>query len=292
MAMSYPEEREETLRSKVYKKYKYELFPRIDHIRGTTRLKDTLEKLAQLGTPKISEADVERISDKEWDNLIILDAARYDTYKETINPEADHRITAESHSRGFIRENFSEGDWSDTVVITANPFYNEEEFEKLTGEKPSEKFETIFQVWETDWNEEHGTVMPEKIVEKAKTAQKLFPNKRKILHFMQPHYPFIDSEINQEGFGDAVTDESYENIWKRTEKGKIDHNTSKDSYLRNHHSALDSLKLLKNPLDGKTIITADHGNLMGEQGLYGHPGKSKLEPLRKVPWDKLEDIEK
>jgi hypothetical protein len=288
--MSYPEEREETLRSKIYKKYSYDIFPRINHIRGTTRLKDTLVRIAQLGIPKINRDRVEKISDKEWDNLIILDAARHDTYRETINPKSDYRITAESHSRGFIRENFSEGEWSETVVITANPFYNEEEFEKLTGEKPKEKFETIFQVWKTDWNEEKGTVMPEKLVEKARTAQKLFPNKRKILHFMQPHYPFIESEIDEPGFSGIINDEDLEQIWERTEKGELKHSKSKNAYLKNHEPALDSLDRLEDIIDGKTIITADHGNLLGEKGLYGHPGKSELEPLRKVPWDNLEDV--
>lgn len=288
--MSYPEEREETFRSRIYKKYKYEIFPRIDQIRGTTRIKDNLEKIAHLGIPKIDKDEVEKISDKEWDNLIILDAARYDTYKETINSETDYRITAESHSRGFIRENFSEGDWSDTVVITANPFYNEDQFEKLTGEKPSEKFETIFQVWNTDWNEKNGTVMPEKMVEKTKIAQKLFPEKKKIIHFMQPHYPFIDSEIDEPGFSGILNDEELEQVWERTEKGELEHKKTINAYLKNHNTASESLNRLKNLLDEKIIVTADHGNLLGEKGFYGHPGKSELELLRKVPWDNLEDL--
>ena len=207
--MSYPETREETILSKLYKKYKYTIFPKIRHIRGTTRLKNILERIARFGIPKIRTVDTDPIAEKDWNNLVILDGAPHDTYQETINPKAGSRITAESHSRGFIRENFSDGDWSDTIVITANPFYNEEEFERLTGEKPSETFETIFQVWNTDWNERHGTVMPEKMVEKTKTAEKLFPGKKKIIHFMQPHYPFINSEIDEKGYGDAFKQESY-----------------------------------------------------------------------------------
>lgn len=285
MAMSYPGEREETLKSKVYKKYKYDIFPRIDHIRGTTRLKDTLEKLAQLGTPKISEADVERISDKEWDNLIILDAARYDTYKETINPEADHRITAESHSRGFIRENFSEGDWSDTVVITANPFYNDGGFEELTGKNASDKFPAVFQVWNTDWDQKNSTVMPEKVIEKAHTAEKLFPNKRKIIHFMQPHYPFVKSDIGNSGFEDAVRNEDIEDVWVKAEKGKVEPRDVVDAYKENLSFVFSKLDKLE--VSGKTIITADHGNFLGENGLWGHPGDSNAKVLREVPWEEL-----
>lgn len=196
MALSYPTERQDTFRSKMYRKYKHELFPKVKHLRGTTRLKNSLGKLAQIDLEKIDE-EIELIYEKEWDNLIILDAARHDTYQETINPEANSRITAESHSVGFIRENFSKGDWSNTVVVTANPFYNESRFKELTGRELDQTFETVFQVWKTDWNEENGTVMPEKMVDKFKTAKKLFPGKKIILHFMQPHYPFIDSDLDQ-----------------------------------------------------------------------------------------------
>ena len=278
----YSEKREETIFSRIYKKYNYDFLPQIKHIRGTTRLKEHLKALAVRGINKPGESDA--IDEKDWNNLIILDAARYDTYKQTLNSKSDHRITQESHSRGFIRENFSKGDWSDTVVITANPFYNSESFEELTGRTLEDTFETIFHVWETDWNSEEGTVMPEKMVEKAFTAEKLFPEKRKIIHMMQPHHPFIGSDIEDPGFGDTRNKETeYEKVWKRTAKGEIPHQKVVEGYLQNHRLVKPHLEKLKE-LSGKTVVTADHGNLLGENGLYGHPS-GNLKPLRKVPWD-------
>ena len=278
----YPEKREETFLSRAYKKYKYSLLPRVKHVRGTTRLKETLKALAATGINKPGES--EPIGEKEWDNLIILDAARHDTYRETLNNKSNHRITQESHSRGFIRENFSDGDWRDTAVITANPFYNSESFEELTDRSLEDTFETIFHVWETDWNSEEGTVMPDKMVEKAFTAEKLFPDKRKIIHMMQPHHPFIDSDIQDPGFGDTRSEETeYEKVWERTAKGEIPHQKVVEGYLQNHRLLKPHLEKLKE-LSGKTVVTADHGNLLGENGLYGHP-PGNLEPLRKVPWD-------
>lgn len=287
--MSYPKSREGGIRTKIYREYKYKLFPKISHLRGTTKLKNLLEQIAQLRMERIKKQEITAISDREWDNLIILDAARHDTYCETINPEAKSRITAESHSKGFIRENFSEGDWSDTVVITANPFYNEEEFRELTGKNPEEKFETIFQVWKTDWNEEKETVMPQKIIERTKTAEKLFPNKKKIIHFMQPHYPFIDSELENSGFGDALIEDQNEDVWTKAEQKNLSHSKVVKEYKKNHKILENHLNELKRFLKGKTIITADHGNLLGERGFYGHPGGSNLEALRKVPWDPLNE---
>jgi hypothetical protein len=286
----YPKKREITTRSRLYRKYKYQVFPRVDHIRGATKLLDILEKVAQLGMNKIGEHEIEPVYEKSWDNLLILDAARHDTYQKTINSEAESRITVESYSKGFIRETFSVGDWSDTIVITANPFYNEKDFTELVGESPDDIFEVIFQVWDTDWEKNPGTVMPQKMVEKAKTAEKLFPEKRKIIHFMQPHYPFLNSQIEDQGYGDAFQDYNNDQIWTRVEKKELKQEDVKKDYINNHSILEEHLESLNNIITGKTVITADHGNLLGENGFYGHPRESNLRPVRKVPWDDLDNI--
>ena len=49
-------------------------------------------------------------------------------------------------------------------------------------------------------------------------------------------------------------------------------------------------KGLVNSLDGKSVITADHANLIGERGfpipvrMYGHPRNFSHPSLIKVPW--------
>lgn len=37
-------------------------------------------------------------------------------------------------------------------------------------------------------------------------------------------------------------------------------------------------------VQGKTVLTSDHGNLVGENNLYGHPAESKAKVLREVSW--------
>jgi hypothetical protein len=37
-------------------------------------------------------------------------------------------------------------------------------------------------------------------------------------------------------------------------------------------------------VDGRVAITADHGNLLGEWGLYGHPLSTPVPALITVPW--------
>lgn len=57
------------------------------------------------------------------------------------------------------------------------------------------------------------------------------------------------------------------------------------AYEKNLEQVLEHVEELSNILEGKTVVTADHGDLLGENGLYGHPGNSNLKVLRKVPWD-------
>jgi hypothetical protein len=192
-------------------------------------------------------------------------------------------------SQGFIRENFCEGDWSDTVVVTANPFYQPELFSNLAGRSRESVFDTVFDLYQTDWNDQWNTVLPEAVAKKAVLAEKLFPEKRKIIHFMQPHYPFINSEFNDRGYNNAGEDAEQGSVWWDAMRGDAKHEDVVEAYKRNLKQAEDPLEAILNELEGKTAITADHGNLVGEKGLYGHPDGLKLKPLRKVPWDVNDD---
>lgn len=236
-----------------------------------------VEKIDQEGEDLFSE---------DWKNLVILDACRHDIY-ETVNGETDSRISKGSMSKGFIRKNFSEGDYNDIVYITANPFFHKKKFEKLTGRKPEEVFHEVFHTYETDWSEEENTVLPQPLVRDAETAEKLFPDKRKVVHFMQPHHPFVNSNLVDTGFDDILRREVYENEWDLAMRGEISHETVKEAYTKNLEMVMPYVEELSENLSGKTVLTSDHGNLLGENGLYWHPPRSMAKPLRKVPYTEL-----
>ena len=244
-----------------------------------------LTYLALRHTEKISE-EPDDIFSFDWDNLIILDACRHDLYEE-VNGETDYRITKESMSKGFIRENFSEGDYSDVVYITANPFFNEKKFKKLTGRDVDDVFHEVFHTYRTDWSEEENTVLPESVVRDAKTSEKLFPEKKKIIHFMQPHHPFINFDLVDAGFDDILSTEIYDNEWDLAMRGDLEHEVVAEAYRENLELVMPHVKELGENLSGKTMVTADHGNLMGENGLYWHPPRSKAKGLRKVPMTEI-----
>lgn len=291
----------EPLSLKAFKYYETKLYPKIKHIRGTHRLYVFIRSNFNTNLPKISDTDPENIFEKEdWDNLLILDACRHDLFEE-VEGKTPYRYTLGSHSADFVRENFSNGDYSDLVVVTANPHYTEDIFEEQTGRKPENVFHAVWHTYKDKWDD-RGTVTPESIIEDYKTARKIFPDKKILVHLMQPHNPFIESHLDGEevdvtGFGklqQKTLNESNEDHaiteWDYAQREVITDEEVWRAYRECLEYALDVIKKNRNVFEGNTIITSDHGNFAGEQGLYDHPKSREEEVLRKVPWVQLENL--
>lgn len=271
--------------------YNTKIYPQIKNVRGSYFVKRNLRNLAL----KPVDRSAETLSQLDWQNLIILDGCRYDTFQKKICTDTESRISYGSSSKEFIEGNFSNENFEDTVVITANPYYTPDYFESLTGNKLKEIFHTVFQVHETNWDQDLSTVKPEDVVEKALTARKLFPEKRLLIHFMQPHYPFI-GEKQVEGSGIRVKDgwTDGKTAWDLAEEGKIDRSDVVEAYESNLEYVWQQVENLATELDRDVVITADHGNWIGENGFYGHPKGFDDVGLRKVPLAKFDcsDVKK
>jgi len=270
--------------------YKYRILPSVEDFRGATRpLIESREYL--LG--KVDSVDeAEPVSEFEWDNLIILDGCRLDTYQEAVNLQADSRISAGSTSWEFLEENFSEGDRSDTVYISANPYTHPDLFKEHTGREIGEVFHEVFNLLYDDryYSEEAGVVRPESVREVAELAAKLYPKKRLIIHFMQPHHPFLTSDsepvkISKIGRGKHELDTP----WEKAERGDLSHAKVSSLYKENLYLVWNEVEKLQESLTGTTVVTADHGNFLGEKGFYGHPGGRSEKPVREIPWDVISE---
>ena len=235
------------------------------------------------------------ISDEPWDNLIILDACRYDMFrreyeKGSIPGKLESRISRATCTPDFLKENFGGRDFKDTVYVTSNPYV--ERFVK-------DSFHAVISVWDRGWSERYKTVLPSTMYEYTLKAAKKYPGKRLIVHFMQPHYPFISDM----GFGDTGIEylrKSMENeeegrkevtVWKIIEKEKIDMKRVWEAYEENLRIALPHVKKLISILPGRNVATSDHGNAVGERfhpliplRVYGHPCGFRLDVLKQVPW--------
>lgn len=232
----------------------------------------------------------EIFTDEDWDYLVILDAAHPEYFEQELELPGNYerRFSAASESSGFIESNFLEKELHDTIYITANPH---------STLIPDNVFYKIRNLLNEQWDAELGTVPPTAVVSTATEELDDHPDKRLILHFMQPHFPFIgekgrgfdESAIPNDGNIDKRPGGA--NPWSRLRRADdINIETVLAAYRENHAILQPHLEMFLNQTSGETVITADHSNLIGGRGFpipireYGHPPGYATPRLRSVPW--------
>jgi hypothetical protein len=227
-----------------------------------------------------------RIVDQDWDNLLVLDACRADTFEEVFNLDLfdDYQRvrSAGGSTPEWTKRNFTDGWFGDIVYVTGNP-----QVSKYAGDA----FHKVIEVWDGEFDETHRTVLPESMAEAAIDAANSYPNKRLIIHFMQPHTPFLDRESvfpNDHGITKKLLDKSDEEL--RTMAQAVGRETVRAAYRRTLELATDAVNQTINALDGKTAVSSDHGELFGERvpplftRLWGHKSGIRYPALVDVPW--------
>ena len=236
------------------------------------------------------------VADQEWDTLLILDGCRYDLFEAYHGfPGRLHKVRSlGSQSREFLERNFGDGTYHDTVYVSANPF---------VSVLDDDTFHAVIDLFDTHWDEDALTVRPEAVVEATLDAHHRYPNKRLVAHFMQPHHPFLGPRGQRFDAGPVtgravgaqkVTDHTPP-IWSRLDVGDptVDRRTVWDAYVENFELVEAHAMDLLNALDGKSVVTSDHGNLFGERlwplpiRRYGHPPGLRHPALVDVPWQEI-----
>jgi exonuclease VII small subunit len=236
---------------------------------------------------------------EEWDVLLILDGCRFDMFDRlnTLEGTLEWRRSGGSATREFVQNNFVGGQFYNTVYVTANPFISLD---------ASDAFHDIFHVWRTDWDVTYGTVRPESVRDALLRADEMYPNKRIVGHFMQPHHPFIGPSADgfrhlTSGFEPTrnrllETDTSKiegDPVWQLLERGTVKLNTVKRAYEENLELVLECAETVLKSVAGLSVVTSDHGNLLDEPAYdllpmwnrrYGHPKYASAKSLVKVPW--------
>jgi hypothetical protein len=231
------------------------------------------------------------IWEKDWDFLLIMDGCRLDYAKEEFTGDKYHvesTIAPGSSSREWA-EHFSEApELHDIVYVSANPHISNEMIEELAGQNP---FFMIYDVWKSAWDEELGTVKAEDLNEKLRKVKEMHPDKRIVAHYMQPHHPFIgEKRIDEEGFRfpGEMEEEKHDLVWDKIRDGEITVEEAQEAYRFNLKYIKAEIEDIVPELEGKTILTADHGNLFGERGMYAHPPGMQMKELVEVPWIEVE----
>lgn len=231
----------------------------------------------------------EAVVDRDWDVLILLDACRYDYFSRVneINGDLTKIISKGTKTWEFMCENFVGRELHDTVYVTANPH----------ASKLNRSIFHNINILLDQWDEDIETVMPDNVVEAAIDARGNYPNKRLIIHFMQPHTPFlgptadqIRNEINLSGYRlhcDDSTDAL--SFYQVVRRGLISKEQIRRAYTESLQVVLDNVSSLIDHLQGKIAISADHGELLGEPVVpsigpyYGHP-RLYVKELCMIPW--------
>jgi hypothetical protein len=236
-----------------------------------------------------------KISDEDWDNMIILDACRYDMFatQSELTGELSKRASVASNTPEFLQSNFKCRDFSDTVYVTANPQVNvhlENEFFK------------IINVWEDNWDDDLHTVMPDVMTKETVATYNAYPNKRLIAHFVQPHYPFIGEagqhklnthsgmELSRRLASNNVEQRDQLSIWEQLYNGSASSDLVLKAYKENLDIVLPYVAELIETFQEYTVVTSDHGNALGERAwpipvkIYGHPPRVRMPALNNVPW--------
>lgn len=211
----------------------------------------------------------------DWDTAIILDACRYDTFADCNRYDGDlvKKTAVGSESREFFKSTFKGKDFHDTVYVTGNPYItilDDDTFHNTYVDQA--------------WNIAGTAAAPDRMTDVAIKAHKSHPNKRIIVHYMQPHLPIVAP-----GYDDINDDIRYYG-GDYFPCGDLTVESLYDAYEANLRYVLDHVDDLLADIQGKVLITSDHGELMGERQSpipikgFDHQEQLYVDGLMNVPW--------
>lgn len=257
------------------------------------------------------------VMERDWDNLIILDACRYDAFStvDRLEGELQQIVSQGSHSRDFIDSTFKGKTFDDTVYVSGNV-------------KAADLDDDVFHRMVLTYSDEYSTgeykpfkeryrrYSPEAVYDLAIQNYEEFQDKRLIVHFMQPHAPYLGPKAEEmrerftaeyglrfkawESREEYDEDATYtEHLISAVEEGYGSPEELWEVYIENLHLVLDYVEQLLKQIEGKTVITADHGELFGDptDHLYfgrkfAHTKDVYVPELRMVPWFEIESEER
>ncbi|NAT10276.1 hypothetical protein C4E22_01775 [ANME-1 cluster archaeon AG-394-G06] len=276
--------------------------------------------------------------DEDWDNLILLDACRYDYFANMISDyfsgDLEKRVSIGSCTPEWCQKSF-QSYYPDVIYVSGNPYINSKV--KVAEFDAKKHFYKVADVWAFGWDEKLGTVPPHEINDSTLSLIEKYSEKRFIIHYLQPHAPYISQEFFVKGFSNPFTkgplsgvqgDQTnrtvervvnilgallvktniIKNTWELREMLKLPPASPMDAVRRKYgveglreaykenlgialgYVAELSRKILHDRPSSRIVITADHGELLGEDRRYSHPHGSREPILVEVPWFKIKSV--
>jgi len=269
------------------------------------------------------------IMQEEWDYLIILDACRYDYFEQVwrkyLDGVLEKRISVGSGTKEWRNKSFVKR-YDDVIYISTNPYIASV---PSKGFSAAEHFFEVHDLWLHNWDKDKGTVLPETVSKRAVEIINANMDKRAIIHYIQPHEPYLGQSISSPGYSSSrpevffglSSDQGGKDkvlhkllyifsallyycgirgrlfVWKLRELLRMPPANPMDAvrrrygkeglrraYRENLEIVLKCVAELVQALSGRIIVTADHGEMLGESFCYGHWSRSSKKLLREIPW--------
>lgn len=272
----------------------------------------------------VLRAQKQLIHETDWNVLIILDACRRDVFEGLYGSYIDGKLKkAESESScagNWLKRTFTEEKY-DLAYFSGNPFVNSKGVDVVDGFDAGKKFAEVVDAWDKAWSDEKKTTLPEDITNIFLKSEV----DKAIVHYMQPHYPYISIgpvKDKLEGtkkqvsgqFDDAlnlrnVLGTLLERVLGRglsysirqrlgtkpldpVELAHVEYGEVEKLYRENLELVLEQIKRIVEEIDRKIVVISDHGGMLGDGRwygqLYGHIPDYESPELREVPWLEVE----
>jgi hypothetical protein len=165
---------------------------------------------------------VVKIMQEDWDYLIILDACRYDYFEQVWQNrpagKLEPRISIGSSTKEWRNKSFTDY-YDDVIYISANPYINA--VAPAKGFFARDHFFRVCDLWLDDWDKQYGTVLPQTVTKRAAEIMNSNRDKRAIIHYIQPHEPYLGTAVKVPGFAIPKAGESLSGINEKKPKFKI-----------------------------------------------------------------------
>lgn len=235
------------------------------------------------------------LRETDWNALIVLDACRADAYRD-LAPAAGLPLGEIVRSPAWctrvwlprLAEIVGE---RELLYVTANPVPNRE----LERKGQTSNFHWV-RLWQNCWGRYGPCDMP--TVHPDSVADAVLHYVRDhgqpalmVVHFIQPHMPYIGAHALPYADWGHATEAEFEaelRQHKHPAEAVCDGEATRDdiraAYMGNLAVALPAVVQLLASLRGTLVVTADHGELLGERGAYGHTAGPGQPELTNVPW--------
>lgn len=263
------------------------------------------------------------VFERDWDLLVVLDAARVDCLREASAPCLDNvgsMRSVGSMSAEWVLNTFTEpyeADIRDTTIISGNGWsnyvlydrYHEHEnhgYEYMHPGYPKWRVVSpeIIPYHESVIAEEDDELLihpesrriPHVVTDRAIAVHRDRQPERMIVHYNIPHLDHIAGALDWERGETSLSDlmngpepirdlRPEEKSWNPARESDVSADTVRDNYMQTLYFALEYVEILLENVDAETVaITADHGEAFGENGVWGHPFGHPFAPVKTVPW--------